>query len=65
MKFNHRVAAAVWDDAAGRWAVTIEKVYLDGSVEEIQDTCVRPRRPAPLPQNADGRRTSSCKRQAC
>ncbi|GME33237.1 monooxygenase [Neofusicoccum parvum] len=39
MKFNHRVAAAVWDDAAGRWAVTIEKVYLDGSVEEIHDTC--------------------------
>ena len=42
MKFNHRVSEAVWHEDVGKWHLKIEKIYIDGAVEEITDTCVRP-----------------------
>ncbi|KAJ9144525.1 flavin-binding monooxygenase-like protein [Pleurostoma richardsiae] len=39
MKFNHRVAEAVWDEVAGKWNLKVEKVFIDGSIEIIEDTC--------------------------
>lgn len=40
MHFNSRVVEAVWDQEAGKWDVTFERSYADGSTQILHDTCV-------------------------
>jgi hypothetical protein len=41
MNFNHKLTAAIWNEERGKWELTVEKIYVDGSVDVFHDECVR------------------------